>query len=351
MRFHCHLLHGWKVNVKNVIGVLSLLLFMLVLPMSVAARDYHIQASDGEIYTITVGEGTDVEDFSIRNLEGQMLIGVTEEEREIAVELYHASKLLWVIRTYYSPEIPLEDWEQVVRGIAKTALINLNLTQLGDMIFGGAISALGSAISGFSLTSVVGVIVSAINTARPLEPEYQLLIFAGKLAIICGRVTTNLESLIRQRRTSYETPSITISIDDINETWKGYDYMVQYHLLTYELVNNYLQAPDLSDRLVDRSGSIAAGQIASSTTGIQSAGVITSLVISTIETNNAIDTIEEHRQQLLDLAEKGEEEIKKNTLARIAEGKNNPEQLLNRQDFLHHFCRPRCLKVRSLIKT
>ena len=169
------------INRKKIIGLLSLLLLMFILPMSVSARDYHIQASDGELYTITVGENANVKDFSIRKENGGNLQGITEEERAIATELYCASKLLWIIRTYYSPDTPFEDWEQVVRTIVNSALIKLTLTQMGDIIFGGAISALSSAISGFSLTSIVGVIGSAINTARPLELESQLFVFASNL--------------------------------------------------------------------------------------------------------------------------------------------------------------------------
>lgn len=312
----------WKVNIKNVFILQSLFLFLiLTLPISVEARDYHIQASDGELYTITVGEDANVEDFSIRKPNGEILQGVTEEERAIATELYYASKLLWIVRTYYSPDTPFEDWEQVVREIVNTALINLTLTQMGEIIFSGAISGLSAAISGGSITDVVSLIASSITTAIPLEPERQLFVFASKLAIICGRVTSNLESKLSQLWTSYETRSIVISIDEINDAWESYHKMVQYHLLASELVNRYLQTPDLKERLIDQSQSVVGGEIVSSATRIQSAGVIASLIISTIETTNAIDTIEKHVQQLEDLAHKGDEEIQKNTLARIEEGK------------------------------
>ena len=327
------LLRVWKNNVKNVVGVMSFLLLVLVLSMPVAAKDYHIRASDGELYTITVGEGTDVEDFSIQKSNGEMLRGVTEDERVIATELYFASRLLWIIRTYYSPETPFEDWEQVVRDIVNTALINLTLTQMGDIIFGGGISALGSAVSNFSLTSVVGVIASAINTGRVLEPERQLLVFASKLAIICGRLTTNLEGVLRQRWTSYETRSITISIDEINDTWESYHKMVQYHLLASELVNSYLQTPDLKERLANQFQGTVVGTIVSSTTEIKGAGDIASSVLSTIETNRAIKTIEEHIQQLEDLAKKGDEEIHNQALARIDTGKKQARAALEQGGF------------------
>ena len=95
---------------------------ILILPMSVSARDYHIRASDGELYAITVGQNTNVENFSIQKVNGGNLQGITEEERSIATELYHASKILWIIRTYYSPDTPYEDWEQVVRTIVLRSL-------------------------------------------------------------------------------------------------------------------------------------------------------------------------------------------------------------------------------------
>ena len=37
MRFHCHLSHGWKVNVKNVIGVLSFFALVCITATSVSA--------------------------------------------------------------------------------------------------------------------------------------------------------------------------------------------------------------------------------------------------------------------------------------------------------------------------
>ena len=74
-------------------------------------------------------------------------------------------------------------------------------------------------------------------------------------------MTSNLELKIRQLWTSYETRSIVISIDEINDAWESYHKMVQYHLLTSELVNRYLQTPDLKERLADQSQVLLAVQL------------------------------------------------------------------------------------------
>ena len=333
MQFCCRLSPDRKVNIISVL-VLSLLLLMLVLPMSVTARDYHIQASDGETYTITVGEGIDVEDFSIRKLDGQLLTGVTEEERDIAGELYHAAKILYILRTQYTPETPFEDWEHLVREIVNTALITNTLTQMADIIFGGAIHALSSAIEGFSLKSIIlGVLPSAVNTGTKLEPERQLLVFASKIAIVCGRTASNLELFLREQQIYFEASGITISIDDLDDTEVNYYKMAMYLGLAAELVNTHLQTPNLIDRLTDHLQGPILGVIVATETGIPVTGTIASTLTSSINTVQALDTIEAYTQQLTDLAEKGDEEIHNSAIIQKWEGKKLSRTLLEEAGF------------------
>ena len=333
MQFCCRLSPDRKVNIISVL-VLSLLLLMLVLPMSVTARDYHIQASDGETYTITVGEGIDVEDFSIRKLDGQLLTGVTEEERDIAGELYHAAKILYILRTQYTPETPFEDWEHLVREIVNTALITNTLTQMADIIFGGAIHALSSAIEGFSLKSIIlGVLPSAVNTGTKLEPERQLLVFASKIAIVCGRTASNLELFLREQQIYFEASGITISIDDLDDTEVNYYKMAMYLGLAAELVNTHLQTPNLIDRLTDHLQGPILGVIVATGTGIPVTGTIASTLTSSINTVQALDTIEAYTQQLTDLAEKGDEEIHNSAIIQKWEGKKLSRTLLEEAGF------------------
>ena len=50
-----------------------------------------IRASDGEVYTVTLGDELDVRNFEVRKSDGEMLRGATEAERVVAAELYFAA--------------------------------------------------------------------------------------------------------------------------------------------------------------------------------------------------------------------------------------------------------------------
>ena len=344
---------GWKANVKTVFGVMSLFLFLFTLPMLVEARDYHIRASDGEVYTVTLSLSNrpDVRNFSFRNADGEILSGATELERAIATELYFAAKLFWNVLPLFAPDSPFEDLEQEVREYVHVALLKFTLAQMAEILVSSAIAPLDSfaqalASGDFSLVSaVVGVLPPAINTARPLEPERRLVEAASILAIACGRATSNFERLLNQHWTFYEKRTDFISIDEINATWESFHKYIQYRSLAAELIDTYLKSTDLKERLANTTLGTTAGRIVAPvpTPDIPIAGVaisvtpiarlIVSSVASTILANRAIDVLEAHIQQLQDLAETGDSRIQETVLSDIAVGKNQSRTELEQNGF------------------
>ena len=128
------ILQDWKANIKAVLRVMSFFLLPFTLLMPIEARDYHIQASDGEVYTVTLGDELGVRNFSVRKSDGEMLLGATEAERATAAELYFAAKLLWNVIPWYSPKVEFEDWEEVVKVIAEDALKKLKQRQIATIV-------------------------------------------------------------------------------------------------------------------------------------------------------------------------------------------------------------------------
>ena len=339
--------------VKTFFGVMSLFVLFFSLSIPVEARDYHIRASDGEVYTVTLrlNNRPDVRNFSFQNANGEILRGVTEAERAIATELYFAAKLFWNVLPLFAPDSPFEDLEQEVRDYVRLALAKLTLAQMAEIFVSSAIAPLDSfvqalATGDFSLVSaVVGVLPPAINTARPLEPERQLVETASILAIACGRATSNFERLLNQHWTSYETRKGFISIDEINATWESFHKYIQYRFLAAELMDTYLKHTDLKERLVNTTLGTVAGRIivpapipdipvaggAISVTPI--ARLIVSSVTSTILANRAINVLEAHIQHLKNLAKEGDSRIQKTALLDIAEGKKQSRTELEQNGF------------------
>ena len=339
--------------VKTLFGVVSFFMLLFSILIAVEARDYHIQASDGEVYTVTLrlNNRPDVRNFSFQNANGEILRGVTEAERAIATELYFAAKLFWNVLPLFAPDSPFEDLEQEVRDYVRLALAKLTLAQMAEIFVSSAIAPLDSfvqalATGDFSLVSaVVGVLPPAINTARPLEPERQLVETASILAIACGRATSNFERLLNQHWTSYETRKGFISIDEINATWESFHKYIQYRFLAAELMDTYLKHTDLKERLVNTTLGTVAGRIivpapipdipvaggAISVTPI--ARLIVSSVTSTILANRAINVLEAHIQHLKNLAKEGDSRIQKTALLDIAEGKKQSRTELEQNGF------------------
>ena len=340
------LLRDWKPKVKIVVGVMSLLLVFFTLQMPIEARVYDIQASDGEFYAVTIGEDPGVLNFDVRRAHGggEILTGVTEAERNTAVELYFASNLLRIVRTYYSPDTPVENWEQITRDIVINALHKLTLVQMAEIFAGGAINALPTGDFSFA-TAIIGVLPSAINTGRRLEPERQLIETAGRMAIACGRLVSKHEKVLRDFWWDYETPNYetqvaSIPIERINAAWESFYKIMKYQLLASELIHNHLQTTGLKERLKNQLFGTAANQNLLTTIGVGDPFItvpiistVGSAIISTITTNEVLDAIETRIQKLKDLAAKTDSEIHGRALSDINKNKAQSRIALEQAGF------------------
>ena len=240
---------GWKANVKTVFGVMSLFLFLFTLPMLVEARDYQIRASDGEVYTVTLSGELGVHNFSFRDADGEILRCVTEDERAVATELYFAAKFFWHALPRYKPENDFEDWEATVKVIAKDALDKLGQRQIATMVAQHSVTML--LIIGQPNLFAPGAadVISNINGAIAGELERAVLLNASYLAQIAGRGAVKHERILRGLWSSYETRSIVIPIDEINDASES-DYKASLYLaLASRLVSQYLQVPNFEERI------------------------------------------------------------------------------------------------------
>ena len=82
----------WKVTIKTVFSIMSLILLHLVLSTPTEAATAWqravVRASDGQVYEIQYTKPLNIENFSIRGLDG------TTPSRETAAELYIAAWIL-----------------------------------------------------------------------------------------------------------------------------------------------------------------------------------------------------------------------------------------------------------------
>ena len=250
MNLYTAILRDGRVSVKIFVGVLSLLLLFLVLPGSVEARDYHIQASDGELYTVTLGEKSDIRNFSVRKSDGEMLRGATKAERAVATELYFAAKLLWDVIPFYSPEQAFEDWEDAVKVIAKDALKKLKQRQIASFVGSHSFDILVTIATGGANSAPLSVtVLSEVNSAIADHLKRRVLLDATILAQAAAREWVAHERILRDFWFSYETRSASIPMAEINAAWKSYEKLKRHQSLATELVFRYLQVPDLKERL------------------------------------------------------------------------------------------------------
>ena len=237
----------WKTNIKAVLSIMSFFVLLFTFSIPVEARDYHIRASDGEVYTVTLGDKADVRNFDVQNSKGEMLRGATEAERTIAAELYFAAKLLWNVIPWYSPRAAFEDWEEAVRIIAEDALKKLKQRQIATIV--GKHSSTMLQIIGTGGFDLPSAILGEINGAVADDLEKRLLLDASLLAQAAARKWVEHERVLRTFWSSYETRSAVIPIAEINAAWSSSEKLQRYQSLATELVFRYLQVPDLKERL------------------------------------------------------------------------------------------------------
>ena len=92
MQLHSVLSRDWKTTLKTVVGILSLLLLLLGLLTPLEAgtewKRAVVRANDGHVYEIQYTKPLNIENFSIRGLDG------TTPSHKITAELYIAAGIL-----------------------------------------------------------------------------------------------------------------------------------------------------------------------------------------------------------------------------------------------------------------
>ena len=299
----------WKTTIHCVVWILSVFFGLFILLMPIEARDYHIRASDGEVYTITLGEVPDIYNFSVQKSNGEILRGVTEAERTTATELYFAAKLFWHILPLYSLDTPVEDLDVWVTDIAKGAIIKLLVQQGADIVLDGAVNGfLGTVqllLGGNPVEIVDGWIPGALNDAVERDAEQRLLVDAANLAKSFAATAVAYENMLRDFYLSYETRSVIISIDEINTAWGSFYIVAECKSLTTNLIHRYLQDPESEISLeLGSLGSIAVSLLpAGKTTTTIAERVVTTTdligdVTDAIETIDSVNYAQEHIEKL-----------------------------------------------------
>ena len=300
MRHYFSVLRGWK---ANVIGMVSLLLLVIVLPVTIEARDYRIRASDGELYTITFKDQRPrVQDFSVKKVKGKVLRGFTEAERETIVELYWAAKLIGIVRTFHSPNTPPYGGVEWVNELSADSLKKLKWRQGATYISGKFITTLHIILTGgFSLPEAIATEISGIAAN---ESEKMLLLSANMFAHVYAEYASSEEAVLRSLWYSYENRSTIIQIEEIDAAWKSFHKMARYMALASEIMNKYLHVPDLKDRLATYARGITP-------------------VAQNIEHLNTSVYSYKHAEALQNRHVKNMERIQKQALSRVVRTKQN----------------------------
>ena len=320
---------------------------LLVQPIPVEARDYHIRASDGEVYTITLGENPGVKNFSVQNSRGRMLLGATETERATAAELYFAAELLSHVLPHYASDTVIkdwEDWEEEVAGVVHRGILKLLTKQGLSMLANGVINGLTGAVQlilgGNKASIVAGWIPGALNNAIGDEIEHRRLVDAAAIAKAYAWGAVENARVLRTYWLAQENPNVTISMDGINAGWVSYHQVYILHSVVSDLLDRYVRDPESEGNIgTGGLGDIAvsllpAGETLTTVakvgaTAAQAAGTITQLL-------EAIDTAvysDEHVLYLQHISENGGSYIYQEALSRIDEGKSQARADLDQASF------------------
>ena len=316
MQFCCHLSPDRKVNIKCLFGVLSLLLLVFVLAGTVAARDYHIQASDGEVYTITVCEDADVEGFSIRSPGDVTPTGVTEDQRDIITELYNAARILSFLRKHYSPGTPDENYMEWVEVVGDDAFEKLKMRQLATIVAGHSVSLL-TAIGTGGPTTAIGLtvdVLAEINGAIADHLERRLVLDAYVVALKTASNAKHHENRLRSYWLSYETRSIAIPINELNSVLHSIYSVGKYLILSNKLVVTYLGVPGFKERMLNFFKSLLP-------------------IPLHLDTLTSIQYSNEHIQEVRNLYNNGEKEISQDVYVQRLVFKNKGRTLLEEAGF------------------
>ena len=314
MQICCRLSQNKRGSIISVFWVMSFLFLILLLPVKLDARDYHIIASDGETYTITVGEEADIVNFSIRRLDGQLVTGVTEDERDIITDLYNAARILSFLRKHYSPERPSEDYAEWVRVIGDDAFEKLKLRQLATVVASNSLTIISALTTGVTAIELPAIVLGEINGAIADHLERRLVLDAYIAALTFANKAVEHENKLRSSWLSYETRSIAIPITELNSVLSSIYSVGEYLILTNELIVTYLRVPGFKERMLDFFKSIVPG-------------------IFPIDTLTSIQYSNEHIQEVRTLYNNSEREISQDVYYQRVGFKNDSRKLLEEAGF------------------
>ncbi|MDE0314691.1 MAG: leucine-rich repeat protein [Candidatus Poribacteria bacterium] len=214
---------AWKINAKNVIGALSLLLLILISPGTVEAlQTALVRASDGKVYQIRfhIGAvnqddynvGDFVNDFSIYDQTGQVELCLATDE-EVTWELYTAARIL----AETLRETPLFDDSALAEALNQAArdlgldlleaeVKELIISEIREIIDDSALEVLNFDLKvldvSFHLPNPLTLIIEAVSFILKFanyELEYQRLFNAGARANRYAKTAIHLQELANQR--------------------------------------------------------------------------------------------------------------------------------------------------------
>ena len=246
MRFHCHLLQVWKVNVKNVIGVLSLLLFMLVLPMPVTAvtlnQNAVVRASDGHLYEIQYTNPLSPEYFWINSLDE------VTPSRDVVAELYTAAGML------NAPPLTFpEDLESYVDSIYYDKVETILLHKCLGIIASASFTLIGAKLTdGASIADDITEILEIASLLGELgksSQEATLLLKAYFVCTVFARRAKGYEQNFNDHWSFVDRGNQT-SIDNIKKAYTALCKQNKYRWLTLNTVQDHLFLPSPGEGLV-----------------------------------------------------------------------------------------------------
>ena len=242
----------WKTNIKTVFSVMILILLHLVLSTPTEAATAWqravVRASDGQVYEIQYTKPLNIENFSIRGLDG------TIPSRETAAELYIAAQILnnpSIAAHLYNREELLELVHGEALHTAEWRGYHTLATFVGSVSAGHLVSVVTGAleISASLIESEVGkAVVQALTTTRLIVGEEQV---ATEAYVV---TEAYIEFAFAKRRIFDELVSSAevgteVSISDIKAAYNALiqaDVYVQY---AFWMLDEYLVLPDRWERL------------------------------------------------------------------------------------------------------
>ena len=253
MQLHSVLSRDWKTTLKTVLGIFSLFAIVLILPMPTEAvtewKRAVVRANDGHVYEIQYTKPLNIENFSIRGLDG------TTPSHEITAEFYIAAGIL--NRPPTASDVfsgrELVDW---VDTESKHTATQKRWDQLAKII--GSVSLNGLT----SLLSSGEIVLSLVETPwvqYAIQGLTTITILVGDEKLASEAYTATRAFAVRSVQKRYIFDKFVasvdngteVSIDDIKSAYNALleaDYYVRW--VGY-LMRKHLIYPGREERLVD----------------------------------------------------------------------------------------------------